>query len=204
MILQLLAQLAAMGDTPQSTPRLKASDRFPNVLLRDQFDRELLFRRDFIDDGRALLINSMYTTCRGTCPGTSAALESLRKKLTPVFGKRLTILSFTLEPLVDTPAVLRRYARDFGAGRERPELCDWRFVTGEPAALDQLRRSLGFYDLNPRVDADITQHASLLMFGNSTTDRWAALPAQLREGALMETIRRVAGFTFEQKYGIPS
>jgi protein SCO1/2 len=204
MILHLLAQLVACGETSQPPPRLKVSDRFPNVTLRDQFDREVQFRRDFIDDGRALIVNSMYTTCRGTCPGTSSTLESLRKKLSPVFGNRLTLVSFTLEPVVDTPVVLRRYARDFGAGRERPELCDWRFVTGAPAAIEQLRRGLGFYDLNPRVDADITQHASLLMFGNSTSDRWAALPAQLREGALIETIRRVAGFTFEQKYGIPS
>jgi protein SCO1/2 len=91
----------------------------------------------------------------------------------------------------------------YGAHERKKNVCDWQFLTGTKADTDRLRRSLGFYDLDPAVDSDITQHDSLLLFGNSTTDRWAVLPAALRLPLLIEAVRRVAGFTFEQRYGIP-
>jgi protein SCO1 len=184
-------------------PRLKVSDRYSDVPLRTQFDREVRFRQAYLSDGRALVVNTMFTTCRGSCPGTSATIKELRAALSPVFGKRLTFLSLTLEPAVDTVAKLRDYARAYGADREQAELCDWHFLTGTGKDIDALRRSLGFFDLDPRVDSDVSQHASLLLCGNSTRDRWASMPAGLRKIELVRTIRRVAGFTFEQKYGIP-
>ncbi|MDG3002410.1 SCO family protein [Paludisphaera mucosa] len=167
----------------------------------NHFGERLRFREAFLD-GRALIVNMMFTVCKGTCPGASAALRGLREALGPVFGERLTIVSITLEPRDDSPAALQRCATIYGAGRRRPELCDWQFVTGRPASVERLRRSLGFYDLDPRIDADVTQHGELLLFGNSTSDRWSALPASLRPALLIETIRRVSGFTFEQRYGI--
>jgi hypothetical protein len=42
----------------------------------------------------------------------------------------------------------------------------------------------------------------VLLFGNPDKDRWAVLPSSLRQGLLVEAVRRVAGFTFEQRYGI--
>src|SRR5690606_26210422 len=116
----------------------------------------LRFRKDFVEDGRALIINTMYTTCRGSCPVTSAAIQSLRKTLTPVFGNRLTFLSITLEPQIDTVKVLRNYADLFGAGTPQKKLCDWHFLRTNARDLEPLRRSLGFFDLDPRVDQDIT------------------------------------------------
>lgn len=194
--------LMKLGEDPAPRPA-RRSGRFANVPLVDQFGTRLMFRDAFVD-GRALIVNTMFTVCRGTCPGTSATLESLRATLSPVFGQRLTIVSLSIDPERDGPAALRQFASLYGADRRRPELCDWRFVTGRPADVDRLRRSLNFYDLDPAVDADPTQHAALLLFGNSQSDRWAALPADLREPLLIEAIRRVAGFTFEQKYGIRS
>jgi protein SCO1/2 len=172
------------------------------VALTDQFGRSLRFREAFVD-GRALIVNTMYTVCNGTCPGTSEALRRLRAKLSPVFGDRLTIVSLSIDPVRDDPEALRQFAALYGADRPRAGLCDWRFLTGAPAAVDRLRRSLDFYDLDPIVDADTSRHASTLLFGNSTSDRWASMPSELREPLLIEAIRRVAGFTFEQKYGIP-
>ncbi len=201
----LLLRLASslFGQTPEP-PRLKVCDRYADSRLENQFGEAIRFREQFLSDGRALVINTMYTTCRGTCPGTSATIESLRETLSPVFGERLSFVSLSIDPVVDTRAKLMQYAKLYGADRARPGLCEWQFLTGTRAEVDALRRSLGFYDLNPRVDQDVTQHASTLMFGNSTTDRWSTMPAELPEGQLVTSIRRVAGFTFEQKYGIRS
>lgn len=199
MLFQLFgAAPPALGKAP---PRLKISDRIPDVSLLDQFGKPLRFREAFIDDGRALIINTMYATCRGSCPGTSKVLKSLRKSLSTIFKQRLTFVSITLDPAIDQPKTLRAYAENFGANERSESLCPWQFVTGTAANIEQLRRALGFFDLDPAIDSDITQHGSTLLIGNSTTDRWAAMPAGLPKSQLVSSICRVAGFTFKQKYG---
>ena len=130
-------------------------------------------------------------------------VKALRENLSPSFGKSLVFVSITLDPETYTPQMLRRYAHIYGAGEQEKRLSDWLFLTGKPEDIEALRRSLGFFDLNRRVDADVTQHAALLLFGNPAKDRWAALPSSLRIPLLVETIRRFCGFSFEQRYGIP-
>jgi len=179
----------------------RIADRYANAEMTNQFGETVRFADAFVD-GRALVVNTMYTRCRGACPGTSATLESLRRTLAPVFGRRLTFVSISLDPAADTVDALARYAGLYGAGRRRDDLPEWHFLTGAPGETDRLRRSLGFYDLDPAVDADVTQHDALLLFGNSTSDRWASLPAGVREPVLVEAIRRTAGFTPEQRYGL--
>lgn len=202
MLTQFLNAWGALCGQVSEPPRLKICNRYANSRLENQLGESIRFRERFIDDGRALVMNTMYTTCRGTCPGTSTTIESLREQLSPVFGSRLTFVSLSIDPIVDNRQKLTSYAKLYGADRPREGLCEWHFLTGTLAQVTELRRSLGFYDLNPRVDADVTQHASTLMFGNSTNDRWASMPAELPESQLVAAIRRVAGFTFEQKYGI--
>lgn len=202
LLLGLLSRREAENEAEaRPKPILKRSDQFVNAPLLDQFGRRVRFRDAFVD-GRALIVNTMYTVCRGTCPGTSNVLRRLRASLSPIFPEGLTIVSLTLDPVTDDPDALRAYAKIYGADRPRKGLCDWRFLTGAPADVDRLRRSLGFYDLDPKVDGDLTRHASLLLFGNTRTDRWAATPSELREPLLIETARRICGTTFEQKYGI--
>jgi protein SCO1/2 len=182
--------------------RLLISDRFANVPLINHFGQAVRFRDDLVN-GRAMIINTMYTNCDGTCPGTSARLQQLRDDLSPLFGRKLVIVSISIDPAADSPRVLREYAAGFDADMPRADRCEWHFLTGAVAAIEELRRSLGFYDLDPKVDADRTRHAAMLQFGNPNADRWAALPSALRKPLLLEAIRRVCGFTFEQRYGIP-
>ena len=202
MIRNLLSLLHSSFVAVDEVPRYRICDNYADVPVINQFNEQHRFQQRFVSDGGALLINTMYTTCRGSCPGTSNTLQKLRETLSPVFGDRLSMISLSIDPYVDTPTKLRKYAARFGADRDRERLCRWDFLTGEAENVDTLRRSLGFYDLDPRIDRDPTQHASTLLFGNSTSDRWATLPAEMPMSTLVSTIRRIAGFTFEQKYAV--
>ena len=199
-----IRNLFVPGPGPQpEVPRLRISDQFPHVSVTDQFGQELGFRDRCLAGGKSLIFSPMYTTCRGTCPGTATTLKRLRRELAPIFGRQLLIVSFTVDPAVDSPQKLRQYAAGYDAEQRAPELPDWDFLTGSVEAMERIRRALGFYDLNPRLDGDPSRHDATLLFGNPQADRWATLPAQLRLPLLMETIRRVAGNSFEQRYGIP-
>ncbi len=95
------------------------------------------------------------------------------------------MLSVSIDPENDTPEVLHDYWETFGS---KP---GWLFLTGDYDEIDVLRRSMGVYDLDPVLDADKSQHAGLITFGNDRTDRWAALPALMDAPGLAETVLRI-------------
>ena len=97
--------------------------RYPNPPLVNHRGERLRFRDAFVD-GRALVVSAIYTRCQGSCPGTSFTMERLRETLTPVFGEQLTLVSFTIDPLADSPTVLARYAANLGVLCVQPRQTD--------------------------------------------------------------------------------
>lgn len=100
-------------------------------------------------------------------------------------GRDLHIYSITLDAPTDTPEVLRAYAEAYGAGP------GWTFLTGDPDEITELRHKLGAYDPDPLIDADKTQHAGILVFGNDPKGRWCGLPGQMRARSLARYIERL-------------
>lgn len=195
-----LLETLARIDAP--APRARRSDLFANVPVTNQFGEKFRFKEDFITD-RAVVINTMFTICRGSCPGTSAKLQRMREPLSKLFGKRVSILSISIDPENDSPTALKEYADDYGASKPAAVTeCDWHFLTSTPEHIETLRRSLGFYDLDAKVDADISRHAALLLFGNDKADRWATSPSQIRDGLIWEPLRRILGTTNQERFGI--
>ncbi len=56
------------------------------------------------------------------------------------FGSKIAFLSITIDPEHDTPDVLQRYARTFGA-----DPAGWKFLTGSPAAIQDIERRYGVF-----------------------------------------------------------
>jgi len=168
-----------VGDaSPTKTdPSLMAADYFPNVVLQTQEGKRVRFYDDLLK-GKVVLINFMYTSCPIECPRTTANLGKVEEALGDRVGRDVVMISMTVDPLNDTPAVLNRYARRYGA---KP---GWYFVTGKQADLDLIRRRLGVYD-----DAvDKTQHTGILVYGNEATGRWAATPALAPPKAIVKSV----------------
>ncbi|HIK59316.1 MAG TPA: hypothetical protein EYF98_01335 [Planctomycetes bacterium] len=106
--------------------------------------------------------------------------EALGEKL----GSEIFMYSITLDSDFDTPEVLKEYAKAHGAES------GWTFLTGDFDDIEHLRHRLGAYDLDPIIDADKTQHAGILVFGNEPKGRWCALPAEMRTASLVRLIKR--------------
>lgn len=177
----------------------RVSDRFSNISLIDQHGNSLRFYDDLIQD-RSVCIVFFYTRCTGSCPTTTVKLKQLRRQLAKDFeGQGLTFVSLTLEPFVDTPEELREYMDRYSI-EENEDLPRWVYATGDFEELDKVRRQLGVYDLDPVIDADKTEHAAIVTFGNDRTDRWAALPIDMGVDKVAETMRRICGNTVNQRY----
>jgi protein SCO1 len=79
--------------------------------------------------GRVWIADFFYTTCTGLCPMMSARMESLQAQLPP----GVLLVSFSVDPAHDTPAVLADYAEKFHARSGQ-----WFFLTGEPKVEQQV------------------------------------------------------------------
>lgn len=182
---------------PRSASRV--SDRFPELTVMDQFGNHHEFYKDLVAD-KSVCIVFFYTRCTGSCPGTTVALEKLRHELRGRFAPdEMRFISLTLEPDVDTPEELQEYIDRYQIDSS-PDLPNWYYCTGDFEELDNLRRSLGVYDLDPVIDADKTEHAAIITIGNDRLDRWAAIPSGLKTSDLVETVSRLTGNTMRQRY----
>ncbi|MEY3175801.1 MAG: hypothetical protein RLZZ436_3715 [Planctomycetota bacterium] len=177
----------------------RQTDLFPEVPLVDHTGTERFFRSE-LAAGKVLCFAMFYTRCKGTCPGTVTKMLRLRRSLTQEFGREnLHFVCLTLDPLHDQADVLERYADTLGVNND-PELAPIYFCTGLPENVDAVRRSLGMYDPDPVVDADISQHAAKFVLGNDRLNRWTGMPAALPFEDLHETALRIAGNSDRQRF----
>jgi protein SCO1/2 len=186
-------------DEYESVMDARVSDRFPDIELIDHRGRDLQFYSDLIED-RSVVLVYFYTRCVGSCPITTQVVKKLRKDLGEVFGKDdLVFVSLTLEPEVDSPEELQTYMKIQGV-EDDSTLPDWVYATGNFEELDALRKNLGIFDLDPIIDADKTEHAAILTFGNDRLDRWAALPVGMDYEQLKSAMIRIMGNNPRQRY----
>jgi protein SCO1/2 len=69
----------------------------------------------------------------------------------------------------------------------------WWFLTGDPADIELLRRSLGFTDPDPEVDKDTSNHIGNVRYGNEARQWWAACPGLADPEWIAESIRWMDG-----------
>jgi protein SCO1/2 len=85
-------------------------------------------------EGSVWVADFIYTTCPGPCPRMSAQMRGVQTAIASMPGVKL--VSFTVDPNHDTPAVLAAYAARYHAEAGR-----WFFLTGGRAALETLCRN---------------------------------------------------------------
>ncbi|MBA3505556.1 MAG: SCO family protein [Betaproteobacteria bacterium] len=90
--------------------------------------------------GKVLAVTFIYATCKDTCPIITAKMAMIQRKLGADFGARVGFASITVEPEVDTPAVLKAYADAHGA-----DLAGWSFLTGASAEIQDVVRRYGAF-----------------------------------------------------------
>lgn len=119
--------LALIGYRSLSQQRVQALEAFgeaPSFILTDHLERQV--NSDELR-GKVILANFIYTSCRESCPLLSVRMQAVQQRLREegLLGNGVQLLSFTVDPERDTPAVLRAYAE-----RHQADPNAWRFLTG--------------------------------------------------------------------------
>jgi protein SCO1/2 len=140
-----------------------AAEPAPPFRLTDQ-DGQPRALEDF--RGKTVLLDFIFTRCPGPCPILTGLHAKVQRELPPEVQARTRFISITLDPLRDTPTVLREYAVKRGI-----DLANWSFLTGPPAEVDAVLKSYGIGSMRT-ADGNI-EHvvATFLIDGNGQIAR---------------------------------
>lgn len=165
--------------------RRAARRPFPDVILRDDTNRTHRLYDDLYRD-RVTVSHVTYAECAGICPLAVQNLKRVHALMGDRVGRDFHIRTLTLNPDRDTPERLRAYRQ-----RENIPEPGWALLTGTARDVELTRRRLGFYDLDPVVDADLRQHTGLLTIGNDRHDWWCMTPSQASPALIVAAIDRM-------------
>lgn len=160
---------ARRDETERGSRAIVQARHLPNVPLRTHDGTPVRFYDDLVK-GKLVVINLFFTSCEDDCPITTANLVNVQRTLGARVGRDVFMYSITLDPDVDTPAVLSQYRRKFNVGP------GWTYLTGKPADIDLLRRKLGYTSPEPEEDADKEFHINTVRYGNEPRQVWGAVP----------------------------
>jgi protein SCO1/2 len=122
----LLAGLLALALVGcQTEPQLDVLGTTPPFQLTDQsgatFSSSALA-------GHVTLLDFIYTHCTDACPLLSATFQDTQSKLAAehLLGSKVMLVSLSVDPQHDTPAVLAEYSQQFNA-----DPSSWKMLTGD-------------------------------------------------------------------------
>ena len=101
-------------------------------------DGKMVSLPEEMNDGRAIVLNFIFTTCSDICPLSSAVLAQFEHRLGDEADK-VHLMSISIDPEQDTPARLLEYARKYHAGPE------WQHYTGTLKASIAAQQAFGVY-----------------------------------------------------------
>lgn len=185
MALRMVTNTPATNPTP--VPAIKdrddsfsfSSSQIPDSPILDQNGKSLHFYSDLIK-GKTVAINFIFTTCTNICPPLTATFRRVQQELEKT-GKKVTLISISVDPSIDTPERLHDFAAKFNAGPR------WTFVTGEKAEIDGLLRALGV------AVAYKNDHTPLMLIGNDVTGVWTRAYGLSSPATLIKIMTGVAG-----------
>ena len=143
----------------QASAESAAQKYFTDIELVDQDGRKLRLYSDLMK-GRVVVINSFYAACTASCPAMNQRLEKIQSALGERLGKDIYLISISVDPTADTPAILKEYARKWNARAGRF------FLTGDKANVDLVLGKLG------HMPGKREDHSTVWAIGNDRTGLW--------------------------------
>ena len=158
VLLPAFGLLTAQAQEPPST-QSAAQKYFSDIQLLNQDGEKMRLYTDLLQ-GKTVIINSFFATCQGSCLPMMRNMQKVQEALGDRLGKDVRIISFSVDPTVDTPPALKAYAKKLQA---KP---GWYFMTGDKASVEFALKKLGQF-----VEAK-ESHTNLFIIGNDHTGLW--------------------------------
>lgn len=160
MLIVAIALSLLYGGSAAAGSSRWGKDYFPNVEVITQNGEKVHFYDDLIK-GKIVLISFIFTSCTDLCPLTTARITQVVDRIEDQIGKKIFVVSITVDPENDTPEKLKSFADAFYKGP------GWTFITGKPDDIRAINAKLG-------NKSDVaTDHRNEIVLGNDATGEWA-------------------------------
>jgi protein SCO1/2 len=167
------AQHRMPATAAEALVRSTAAYRLGGLRLLRSDGRAVSLDDELRHDG-PLVLDFVFTTCTAICPILSRTFAELQAASDP--ARPLRLVSISIDPQHDTPAVLRSYARQFEAGK------GWRFYTGTVAQSLDVQRAFDVYRGNKM------NHVPLAFVRRAPGQPWVRLEGYAGVDALLREI----------------
>ena len=160
LTLVVAAWVAPSWGNQDDRPSLSKLGPAPGFTLTNQEGKPLSLKQL---RGKVVVTTFIFTGCGSTCPLLTAKLISIQRRLGVDSGARVYFAAISVDPLADTPQVLKRYAQAHGA-----DIGSWAFLTGDPAQISDVAHRYGvFYKRQARDEIDHTFLTSIIDQGGT-------------------------------------
>lgn len=151
---------------------------FTDLPLINQHGEEYNFYSDLLKD-KVVFINPFFAECPGTCPIMHTMMQEVQSHLGDRLGESVLMLSITVDPVNDSPEVLKEYAARYGAKE------GWHFLTGNVENVHAVMKKIGKY---VRVRE---QHDTIVLIGNLKTQLWKKANGLAETSEIIEVLESV-------------
>lgn len=174
---------AATAPDTARMPGSKESDTtrrsyFTDLKVITNEGREVRFYSDLLKD-KVVLISFFYLDCGTVCPLQNKILAELQNLLGDRLGKDILILSLTVDPARDNPALVNAYGRAWNAKPGRL------FLTGSKINVDWINYKLGGFVEDP------TTHKTTYLLGNVKTGHWMTVRPDTKARVLADNLLKL-------------
>ncbi len=114
---------------------LERYNQVPDFTLTERSGQPLDSAKEL--KGKVWLASFFFTACPGPCLRMNGRLQEIQHELNHDKHGDVRIVSFSINPEMDTPEVLRKYAERFHASEDH-----WYFLTGERQKIYDLARNI--------------------------------------------------------------
>jgi protein SCO1/2 len=150
----------------------------PDVALVNQHGERVHFYRDLVK-GRVVAINFIFTTCSTVCPVLGVQFSTLQELMGDRVGRDVTLISLSVDPVVDTPQRLKAWSERFDGGP------GWTLLTGPKREVEALLKALHVFT------PDKQAHTPTILIGNDATGTWRRTYGLVESAALADMLSEV-------------
>jgi len=174
VFIMLICIIAAEQAFSESKPKYRRSvEKYsvPDVTLVNQDGKKVKLAA-LINSGKPVMLDFIYGTCTTICPVLSAGFTNFQNKMGQD-AQKVQLISITIDPEYDTPAVLKDYLKRF---RAKP---GWDFLTGSREDIDRVMRAFDAYVPNKMA------HYPLTLLKAARSDQWVRIYGMVGMSVLM-------------------
>jgi protein SCO1/2 len=164
------------GGTVRKYPRTVKYYKIPDVTLLNQ-DGKKIRLRSYLDSGKPVIVDFIYTTCTTVCPVLSAGFVSLRNRLGET--RSVQLISLSIDPENDRPENMKQYLAMFHAGE------GWDFLTGSREDITSVLKAFDAYI------PDKMEHQPLYILRGPKSDEWVRISGLISGADLMREFRGI-------------